>query len=50
MYSSYSLTNSVLDGVEWSGSGLGGALPPGKHPGTIGQEAGWVPEPVEHRG
>jgi hypothetical protein len=47
MYSSYSFTTSALDGAEWSASGPGCALPPGKVPVVpIGQEAGWAPEPV----
>jgi hypothetical protein len=40
--SSYSFTTSALDGGEWSASRPGRALPPV----AIGQEAGWVPEPV----
>jgi len=36
---------SALDGVEWSASRLGRALPPGKGPPVpIIQEAGWTPE------
>jgi hypothetical protein len=47
MYSSYSVTTSTLDGGEWSESGPGRALPPGKGPLVpIIQEAGWAPEPV----
>jgi hypothetical protein len=47
MYSSYSSTTSELDGGEWSASRPGRALPPGKgSPVSIGQEAGWAPEPV----
>jgi hypothetical protein len=42
MYSAYLFTTSALDGGEWSASRSGRALPPG----PIGQEAGWVPEPV----
>jgi hypothetical protein len=46
-YSSYSFTTSALDGGEWSASGPGRALPPGKGPPVpIVQEAGWAPEPV----
>jgi hypothetical protein len=46
-YSSYSFTTSALDGVEWSASRPGRALPPGKGPPVpIVQEAGWAPEPV----
>jgi hypothetical protein len=46
-YSSYSFTNSALDGDEWSSSLPGHALPPGTGPPVpIGQEAGWAPEPV----
>jgi hypothetical protein len=38
---------SALYGGEWSASGLGHALPPGKGPPVpIGQEAGWAPETV----
>jgi hypothetical protein len=45
-YSS-SFTTSELDGVEWSASRPGRALPPGKGPPVpIGQEAVWAPEPV----
>jgi hypothetical protein len=40
-YSSYSFTTSALDGVEWSASRRGRALPPGKGPTVpIVQEAG----------
>jgi hypothetical protein len=47
MYSSYSFTISALDGVEWSASRPGRALLPGKlSPVPVGQEVGWVPEPV----
>jgi hypothetical protein len=46
-YSSYSFTTSALDGVEWSATRPGRALPPGKGPQVpIVQEAGWAPEPV----
>jgi hypothetical protein len=46
-YSSYSFMTSALDGGEWSASCPGRALPPGKGPPvSIGQEAGWAPEPV----
>jgi hypothetical protein len=46
-YSSYSFSNSALDGGEWSASRPGRALPPGKGPSVpILQEAGWAPEPV----
>jgi hypothetical protein len=46
-YSSYSFTNSALDGGEWSASRPGRALLPGKGPPVpIVQEAGWAPEPV----
>jgi hypothetical protein len=46
-YSSYSFSTSALDGCEWSASGLGRALLPGKGlPVPIVQEAGWAPEPV----
>jgi hypothetical protein len=45
--SSYSLLTLELDGSELSASRPGRALPPGKGPPVpIGQEAGWVPEPV----
>jgi hypothetical protein len=46
-YSSYSFSNSALDGGEWSASRPGRALAPGKGPQvpTV-QEAGWAPEPV----
>jgi hypothetical protein len=38
---------SALDGGEWSASLTSSALPPGKGPPVpIGQEAGWVAEPV----
>jgi hypothetical protein len=47
MYSLYSFLTSALVGGEWSASRLGRALPPGQeHPVSIGQKAGWVPEPV----
>jgi hypothetical protein len=47
MYSSYSFTNSALDGGERSASLPGRALGPGKgSPVPIVQEAGWAPEPV----
>jgi hypothetical protein len=46
-YSSYSFSTSELDGIEWSASRQGRALPSGKGPPVpIGQEAGWAPEPV----
>jgi hypothetical protein len=46
-YSSYSFLTSALDGGEWSASRRDHALPPGKGPPVpIGQEAGWVLEPV----
>jgi hypothetical protein len=46
-YSSSSFLTSALYGGEWSASRPGRALPPGKEPPVpIGQEAGWVPEPV----
>jgi hypothetical protein len=49
-YSSYSLTNSVLDGGEWSASRPGRALPPGKGPPiSILQEAEWAQSPFGHR-
>jgi hypothetical protein len=41
-YSSYSFLTSALDGGEWSASRPGRSLPPV----SIGQEAGWAPEPV----
>jgi hypothetical protein len=45
--SSYSFLTSALDGGEWSASRPGRALPPGKGPPvSVGQEAGWTPEPV----
>jgi hypothetical protein len=44
---SYTFTTSALDGVEWSASRPGRALPPEKDPPvSIGQEAGWAPDPV----
>jgi hypothetical protein len=46
-YSSYSFTNSVIDGGEWSVSLLGRALAMGKGPPVpILRDAGWVSEPV----
>jgi hypothetical protein len=46
-YSSYSFSNSALDGGEWSASRPGRSLPRGKDPPVpIVQEAGWAPEPV----
>jgi hypothetical protein len=46
-YSSYSFTNSALDGGEWSASRPGLALFPRKGPPVpIVQEAGWAPESV----
>jgi hypothetical protein len=46
-YSSYSFLTSALNGGEWSVSRPGHALSLGKEPPVpIGQEAGWVPEPV----
>jgi hypothetical protein len=46
-YRSYSFTTSALDGGEWLASRPGRALPLGKGPPvSIGQEAGWAPEPV----
>jgi hypothetical protein len=46
-YSSYSFLTLALDGVEWSASRPGHALPPGKGPLVpTGQEAGWASEPV----
>jgi hypothetical protein len=47
MYSSYSFTNSALDGGEWSASRPGRYLAPGKgpHVPTL-REAGWTSEPV----
>jgi hypothetical protein len=46
-YSSYSFLTSALEGGEWSASGPGRPLPPGKEPPvpTV-QEAGWAPQPV----
>jgi hypothetical protein len=46
-YSSYCFLTSALEGVEWSASRPGRALPPGKEPPvpTV-QEAGRAPEPV----
>jgi hypothetical protein len=42
MCSSYSFTTSALDGVEWSASHSGRALPPGERsPGTH-VAGGWV--------
>jgi hypothetical protein len=50
-YSSYSFLTSALDGGEWSASHPSCTLPPGKGPPVpIGQEAGWVPEPVWMQG
>jgi hypothetical protein len=47
VYSSCSFTTSALDGGEWSASGPGRALPPGKGPPVpIVQEGRWAPEPV----
>jgi hypothetical protein len=47
MYSSYSLTNSAIDGGEWSASRPGRALPPEEgSPVLIVQEAGWAPDTV----
>jgi hypothetical protein len=47
MYSSYSLTNSALDGGEWSALRSGRALLPGKGPPVpTGQEAGRASELV----
>jgi hypothetical protein len=45
-YSSYSFLTSALDGVEWSASRPGRALPRERPPVPIVQEAGWAPEPV----
>jgi hypothetical protein len=46
-YSSYSYLTLALNGGEWSASLPGCTLPPGKEPTVpIGQEAGWLPEPV----
>jgi hypothetical protein len=46
-YSSYSFLTSALEGGEWSASGPGRALPPGKEPPVpVVQEAGWALEPV----
>jgi hypothetical protein len=46
-YSSYSFSTSALNGGEWSASGPGRALVPGKRPPVpIVQEAGWTQEPV----
>jgi hypothetical protein len=46
-YSSYSFSNSALDGGEWSVPRPDRALAPGKgHPVPIVQEAGRAPEPV----
>jgi hypothetical protein len=41
-YSSYAFLTTALDGVEWSASRPGRALPMV----TSGQEAGWAPETV----
>jgi hypothetical protein len=46
-YSSYSFTTSALAEGEWSAWRPGRSLLPGKGPPlSIGQEAGWAPEPV----
>jgi hypothetical protein len=46
-YSSYSFLTSALDGGDWSASGPGRALAPGKGPPVpIVQENRWAPEPV----
>jgi hypothetical protein len=46
-YTSYSFSNSELEGSEWSASRPSRTLAPGKGPSVpIAQEAGWVPEPV----
>jgi hypothetical protein len=46
-YSSYSFTTPAVDEGEWSASRPDRALPPEKGPPvSIGQEAGWAPEPV----
>jgi hypothetical protein len=46
-YSSYSFSNSALDGGEWSASRPGRALAPGKGPPVpIVQKTGWAPKPV----
>jgi hypothetical protein len=46
-YSSYSFLTSAPEGVEWSASRPGRALPPEKEPPVpVAQEAGWAPEPV----
>jgi hypothetical protein len=46
-YTSYSFLTSALEGVEWSASRPGRALPLAKEPPvpTV-QEAGWTPESV----
>jgi hypothetical protein len=45
-YSSYSFSTLALDGGEWSASCPDRALPQGKTPVPIVQEAGWAPELV----
>jgi uncharacterized membrane protein len=46
-HSSYSLTTSVLEGVNGQRQAPAALLPPGKGPPVpIGQEAGWATEPV----
>jgi hypothetical protein len=47
MYSSYSFTTSALDGVSGQRHAPAALYPWGKDPPVpIGQEAGWVPEPI----
>jgi hypothetical protein len=47
LHRSYSFSTSALDGVKWSASPPGLALPPGKGPPVpIVHETGWAPEPV----